>query len=78
MKYEEIISNWDEVLSQGHRRISIIFLPSARVLTLTLSMLKSSLFFKFVKFGDNDGCMFDYVRIPGGSEGGSVHTSRDR
>jgi hypothetical protein len=35
-------------------------------------------FLKFVKFGDNEGCMFDYVRIPGGSEDGSVHTSRDR
>ncbi|XP_023322170.1 uncharacterized protein LOC111696699 [Eurytemora carolleeae] len=30
-----------------------------------------------VKYGDT-ACVYDYVRIPGGSEDGSTHTSRER
>ena len=35
---------------------------------------------KSVVYGDDtkSGCVYDYVRIPGGSEDGNIHTSRDR
>ena len=29
-------------------------------------------------YDQKTGCLYDYIRIPGGSEDGSTHTSRDR
>ena len=29
-------------------------------------------------YDQKTGCLYDYIRIPGGSEDGGTHTSRDR
>ena len=37
-----------------------------------------SVYYGDAKIATNIGCVYDYIRIPGGSEDGSTHTSRDR